>query len=279
MTEPERDEWQAIYASYRSRSVMSGSVVGVDLHEFRHNAEDSAEKPETKTVRCLIVINYRVKVIIPEHEVFLDDFEYGYHLLHSMCGGAVTYVITYIDREAGFAIGSRKYALRKMRSVTARRNLSEGQMIDVRVLSVGRNMCTVTYGGYDMALPQRNVSYNVVSDLRELLHPGEIRKAVVKQYDPEEGILRVSLKEATPHPFDGIETRHPPNSVRIATVVGKYAGGVYCRLYDHVTDVICSYVSMEFDGDYKVGDTVEVIITRYNTEKKQIYGKILRKMR
>ena len=34
LTEPEREEWQAIYASYRSGSVMHGNVVGVDLHEF-----------------------------------------------------------------------------------------------------------------------------------------------------------------------------------------------------------------------------------------------------
>ena len=34
LTDEERDEWQSIYASYRGRSVISGEVAGVDLHEF-----------------------------------------------------------------------------------------------------------------------------------------------------------------------------------------------------------------------------------------------------
>ena len=91
-------------------------------------------------------------------------------------------------------------------------------------------------------------------------------------------MLKLSIKETTPHPFDGIETRHPLKATRIATIVGKYGGGVFCRLYDNITDVLCSYESMQYDGDYKVGDTVEVIISRYNFEKKLVYGKVLRKM-
>ena len=34
LTPEERDEWQAIYASYRSHSVMRGEAAGVDYHEF-----------------------------------------------------------------------------------------------------------------------------------------------------------------------------------------------------------------------------------------------------
>lgn len=201
-----------------------------------------------------------------------------YHILHSMCGTTVDYVVTYIDREAGFAVASRKLALTKLRAATARRGLKEGQMIDVKVLSVGRGVCTVHYGGYDILLPQRDVSYSIVSDLREKIHPGEVKKAIVKEYNKEEHILKISIKETTPHPFDGIETRHPLKSTRIGKIVGKYGGGVFCRLYDDVTDVLCSYISMQYDGDFKIGDTVEIIISKYNMEKKLVYGKILRKM-
>ena len=34
LTEEEREEWEAIYASYSGRSIISGDVAGVDLHEF-----------------------------------------------------------------------------------------------------------------------------------------------------------------------------------------------------------------------------------------------------
>ena len=82
-----------------------------------------------------------------------------------------------------------------------------------------------------------------------------------------------------PHPFDGIETRHPLGCPRISTIVGKYGGGVFCRLYDGVTDVLCSYGAMQYDGDFKIGDSVEIVVNRYNQEKKLVYGKILRRMR
>ena len=277
LTEPEKAEWQAIYASYRSGSVISGGVAGVDLHEF-NIVPKGKRKAVPQTVRCLIVIKYRVKIIIPENEVFLTELDSGYHILHSMCGAQVDYVITYIDREAGFAVASRKLALEKMRKTTARRRLSIGTMIDVRVVSVGRGICTVSFGGYDVVLPQRDVSYSIVPDLREVIHPGEVKKAVIKEYDKNEGVLKISIKETTPHPFDGIETRHPIGSTRIATIVGKYGGGVFCRLFDNATDVLCSYDSMQYDGDFKKGDSVEVVINKYNSEKKLVYGKILRKM-
>ena len=64
LTEPEKAEWQAIYASYRSGSVIAGGVAGVDLHEFKIVPEGK-KKAVPQTVRCLIVIKYRVKIIIP----------------------------------------------------------------------------------------------------------------------------------------------------------------------------------------------------------------------
>lgn len=278
LSDKEREEWNAIYASYRSASIMSGSVAGVDLHEMKYVPEGKV-RAVTRTARCLIVIKYRVKVIIPETEVFIRELSTGYHVLHSMCGANIYYVITHIDREAGFAIASRKLALERFQAAYRRRPPDEGRTVNVDILSVGRNMCTVHYRGYDCELAQRDVSYNTVSDLREVIHPGEVRKAVIKEFDKENGELQVSIKEATPHPFDGVETRHPIGSTRIATIVSKYAGGVYCRLFDGRTDVLCSYEAMQYDGDFKVGDSVEIIIRKYNAEKRIVFGKILRKMR
>lgn len=272
LTEAERDEWQAIYASYRSGSVMHASIAGVDL--YRLSSEN-----EKKVMRCLIVIPYRVKIIIPETQVYDKERSTKYYVLHSMCGANIDFVITRIDREAGFAIASRKLALSKIKQANHRRMPKEGDLIDVDVLAVSRNLCMVSYKGYDMTLAQRDITYTSVQDLHEIIHPGETRKAVVKGYYPEENVLRISIKEATPHPFDGIETRHPISSTRIATINGKYAGGVFCMLYDGVTNVLCSYLSMQYDGDYHIGDSVEIVIQKYNYDRKLVYGKILRKIR
>lgn len=39
----ERQEWNSIYASYRSRSVLTGSIVGIDRHELNTRDRESGE--------------------------------------------------------------------------------------------------------------------------------------------------------------------------------------------------------------------------------------------
>lgn len=277
LTEAERDEWQAIYASYRGRSLISGEVAGVDLHKF-DLVPEGKKKAVPTTVRCLIIIKYRVKVIIPETEVFIEKLDTGYHILHSMCGADIDYVITHIDRAEGFAIASRKLALEQIRRANSRQQYKEGQIVDAKVISVGRGVCTATFNGYDVMIPQREIGYSAVPDLREVIHPGDERKVVITEFNKDEGVMKLSVKRTMPHPFDGIETRHPLGCTRIAKIAGKYGGGVFCRLYDGVTDVLCSYETMQYDGDFKIGDNAEIVINKYNTEKKLVYGKILRKM-
>ncbi len=277
LTEAERDEWNAIYASYQSASIVSGNVIGVDQHEFSFVPEGETEK-QKKIMRCLIVIKYRVKVIIPETEVFDIDIGSGYHVLHSMCGANIDYVITHIDREAEFAVASRKMALARIRSSRSRSRIRVGSIVDADILSVGKAVSTISYNGYDMVLSQRDICYASIPDLREIMRPGEKCKALVKEFSREDNVLRLSIKEASPHPFEGVETRHPLKATRIGVIVGKYKGGVFCRLNDGITNVLCSYLSMEYDGNYKIGDTVEIIIRKYSYEKKAVYGKIVRKL-
>lgn len=50
------------------------------------------------------------------------------HTLHSMCGANIDYVINYIDREAGFAVASRKPALAQVRCANARRRYTVGKI-------------------------------------------------------------------------------------------------------------------------------------------------------
>lgn len=77
------------------------------------------------------------------------------------------------------------------------------------MLAVGRQHMLITCGGFDMTLSPRDISYAMIPELRERYHPGEACTAVVTGYIPGTEKLAVSIKEAEPHPFDGIDTRHP----------------------------------------------------------------------
>lgn len=276
LTPEERAEWQAIYASYRSESIIRGEAVGVDFHEFEFIPEGK-KRPVKQNIKCVIVISYRIKIIIPETEMFLNPLFNGKFVYHTLCGSQLDYIVTHIDREGGFAVASRKKALEKLQWVTNRRSL-ENRIVNTNVISVGKSSCVINYRGYDVILHQRDISYITINDLREILHSGEQRMAKVKEFSPDNGILKLSIKETMPHPFDGVEIRHPIGAMRIATVVGKYGGGVFCRLYDNSTDVLCSYNTMHYDGDFQIGDRVEIVIRKLNREKRLVYGKMIRKI-
>ena len=115
-----------------------------------------------------------------------------------------------------------------------------------------------------------------IPDLREQYHPGDELTCVVKQFDRKAGTLEISVKETVPNPFDEASLRHPVGCRRRATIAGKYAGGVFCNLSDGAV-VMCRYSFHYEDSDFKTGDTVMVVIQRYDEGKKQIFGKIVGK--
>lgn len=115
-----------------------------------------------------------------------------------------------------------------------------------------------------------------VSDLRAVYRPGQELDCVVTDYDADADRLRVSVKAALSDPFEGAERRHPVNSRRQAVISGKYAGGVFCNLPDG-TVCMCSYAYQYEDSDFEIGDTVILTVKRFDSNKRQMYGKILSK--
>ena len=120
------------------------------------------------------------------------------------------------------------------------------------------------------------MSYAAIPDLREQYHPGDELTCVVKQFDRKTGTLEISVKETVPNPFDEASLRHPVGCRRWASIAGKYADGVFCNLPDGAV-VMCRYSFHYEDSDFKTGDTVMIVIQRYDEGKKQIFGKIVGK--
>lgn len=144
------------------------------------------------------------------------------------------------------------------------------------MLSVGPRRCTVECYGHDIPMTQRDISYTAIPNLKAVYHPGQELDCIVKSYDAKSDTLVISIKETQSNPFDGAIDRHPVGCRRLAQISGKYGGGVFCNLPDGAV-VMCNYNFQYQDGDFMVGDTVMLVIARYETEKKQIFGKILAK--
>lgn len=277
LTEEEREEWNAIYASYRSKSILTGRIMGIDSHSFTIRNRETGQI-ERRRMLCAVIIQYRAKVLIPEAEMWLPEQEKPSHVLRNMSGAEIDYTILDVDREGGVAIGSRRMAVLAQRhffdSVKGGRKL--GERLTCRVLSVGPKRCLVECGGRDMGLTQKDLTYTSTPDLRERYHPGQTLNCILKEYNRQTGQLWISVKETTANPFFGAIKRHPVGSRRQAVISGKYAGGVFCTLPDE-TVCLCLYSTRHTDRDFHIGDTVILAIKKFDYDRQLIYGLILSK--
>ena len=277
LTDREREEWNEIYASLRSRTILTGTVVGIDTHSFKVRDRDT-KRIEYREILCAVVIAYRVKVLIPETEIWQPGSERPSHVLRGMAGAEIDYVILDVDREGGVAIASRKLGLAaRQHYFNAEKNGHKiGEYLTCRVVSVGPRLCMVECGGRDMTLKQADLTYTATPDLRERYRPGQKLRCVLTEYDPYRQLMNISVKAATINPFQGAIKRHPVNSRRQATISGKYGGGVFCTLPDDSV-CLCRYSAQQRDREFHVGDSVIIVITKHNFERSMIYGRILSK--
>ena len=239
LTPEERQEWNSIYASYRGRSALTGTIIGVDPFSVQVRNPETGMM-EKQTMYCAIVVPYRVRIVIPSAEMWETAKERPDFVLQNMVGSTIDFIIIKVDREAGFAIGSRRLAGRSRRYFFAHRpNLNAvGAKIKCRMLSVGPRRCLVDCYGHDIGLTQREMRYTAIPDLRTEYHPGQELDCIVKLYDPDTDRLEISVKE---------------------------------------TVCMCNYSYQHEDSDFLVGDNVMLIVQRFDAEKRQMYGKIMTK--
>lgn len=277
LTPEERQEWNTIYASYRGRSAITGTIIGVDpLSIYIWNPK--TEQREKKTMYCAIVVPYRVRIVIPSSEMWEEGEERPDYVLQNMVGASVDLIIIKVEREGNFAIGSRQLANRSQRYFFAHREDLHriGARVKCRMLAVGPRRCLVDCYGHDLDITQREMRYASIPDLRNEYHPGMEIDCIVKVFDPDKDKLEISIKETEVNPFFGAEQRHPVGSRRLAVISGKYGGGVFCNLPDGVV-CMCNYSYQHEDADFMVGENVMLIVQRYENEKRQMYGKIMSK--
>ena len=275
LSEAQRQEWNAIYASCRSGSILTGKVAGIDRNTVSLTDPENGRQFDTE-VLSLVMIDYRVKVLIPEKELWLQEEAPPSHILRSMAGATIDYVITDIDKDNECCVASRRQGMLYRRYTFRRDGVEVGDKATARILAVGSLQLLAECYGYDATLHQRDISYNMLPDLRERYHPGDEYPVVITGYDEEKDQLRFSMKEVEPHPFEGVETRHPIGSRRSSVITGKYRGGVFCQL-DESMNCLCTYSAGQCDEDFRIGDQVILVITKYNYAKKQVYAKIIAK--
>ena len=91
----QRQEWNTIYASFRSRSVMRGTIIGVDPHSMIVRSAQTGQT-ETKRMYCAVIVPFRARILIPETEMWAESEERPAFVLRNMPGAQIDFVITHV---------------------------------------------------------------------------------------------------------------------------------------------------------------------------------------
>lgn len=210
LTEEERQEWNDIYASYRSKSVLTGKIIGVEGHPFNVRNRETGQV-ERRTMYCAAIISYRVKVLIPETEMWMPGEERPVHVLRNLSGAEIDYVILDVDRQGGVAIASRRMAAMIQRHAfdTARNGHEPGERLTCRVLTVGPSRCLVECGGRDITLRYQDMSYSSYSDLRKNTVPASRWTASSSRLTAPPGGWSSPLRRRPPIPLKALSSAIP----------------------------------------------------------------------
>lgn len=84
----QRQEWNTIYASFRSRSVMRGTIIGVDPHSMTVRSAQTGQV-ETKRMYCAVIVPFRARILIPETEMWAENDERPAFVLRNMPGAQI----------------------------------------------------------------------------------------------------------------------------------------------------------------------------------------------
>ena len=275
--------WLEIMASLRNRRILKGKVFGIEVWQ---------------KMPCASVMFSGVKVLIPAKEFFLslpegDDLDESSptylrktkSYMVNRLGSEIEFIVVgFVDKSTQIVGASRKSAMRiRQREYFLRRSrttgeylLNEGQRIEVRVASALRFGLVVEVGGMDIFVPNDEVSWNRKADLSDDFYTGQKVIALITKLDRSGGDIKVevSIKQATPHPFDKaikmLTTDSNAKYVGVVTLVDKR--GIYVQLEDNI-EVVCNFPRDR--NIVSVGTRVAVKILDLNEKWKHIRGEIV----
>lgn len=277
----QKEEWDAIYASFESGSILHGTIIGIERIELPAGVEveDNDEgaldaENAANYLTCLVIMKCCAKVLLPV-PLFWRGRQARIKPV-GVIGADVDYIIIGVNREGSCAMASRLMALNRQRWYAREvKKLKAGDIVTANVLAVGPSRLTVTVCGYDISLAPPALSYHFLPDLRTVYTVGQ--NLDTKIMDISDDLLVISMREIAPDPYLTADKMHPVDSSRIAVITNKYHGGVFCRLTDGCT-VICKYAQQFADDQFQVGDRVLVQIRSFDEEHHWLRGKIKSKL-
>jgi small subunit ribosomal protein S1 len=247
--------WERVIATYKEGDVVKGTV--------------------TRKIKGGLLVDIGVPVFLPASQVSIrragDIGEF--------IGKELECKIIKIDESRMNIVVSRRKLIEEQRE-RARSELLTGLEVGQTRKGVVKNLADfgafVDLGGIDGLLHITDMSWGRIQHPSEMLKIEQEIEVKVLRFDRERNRIALGLKQLTPSPWEGIETRYPVASRHKGTVVNLMPYGAFVKLEDgveglvHVSEMSWTRRVNHPSEVVNINDEVEVVVLDINHNKQEI---------
>ena len=218
--------WHEIRNAYRTRRILTGTLDGIE------------QTTGGKTLATVSFRGFRIAIPIremlvleermPSGRAYADYMNRLNRILGTMLGAEIDFIVKGIDSTTHSAVASRREAMLRKRQtfylgkdVSGNPYIYPGRLVEARVIAVAEKVLRVEAFGIECAIFARDLSWQWVSDVRDLYSVGD-RVLVRVQEISGEDVEHLSIRADIRSTFSETSV----DNLKKCQVQSKYAGKV-----------------------------------------------------
>lgn len=273
--------WHEIRNAYRTRRILTGTLDGIE------------QTAGGKTLATVSFRGFRIAIPIremlvleermPSGRAYADYMNRLNRILGTMLGAEIDFIVKGIDSTTHSAVASRREAMLRKRQtfylgkdVSGNPYIYPGRLVEARVIAVAEKVLRVEAFGIECAIFARDLSWQWVSDVRDLYSVGDrvlVRVQEISGKDAEHLSIRADIRSTF--------SETSVDNLKKCQVQSKYAGKVtdlrggvvYIRLNNGVNAIAHTCYDSRMPGKK---DDVSFAVTRLDEEHGIAVGIITR---
>ncbi|MFW6173073.1 MAG: 30S ribosomal protein S1 [Elusimicrobiota bacterium] len=136
--------------------------------------------------------------------------------------------------------------------------LYPGKIVKGKVSGIKSFGAFINLGGVDGLLHISELSWGHVDKVEDVLKVGQEVEVKVKNFNPNNNKISLSLKETKPHPWEGIEEKYKPGDIVEGKVTGLTNYGAFIELEPGVEGLVKTEEISWTEDTKHAGDALEV---------------------
>jgi small subunit ribosomal protein S1 len=247
--------WERVINTYKEGDVVEGTVM--------------------RKIKGGLLVDIGVPVFLPASQVSIRRASD----IGEFIGKKLECKIIKIDEARMNIVVSRRKLIEEQREKARSELLTSLEVGQVRK-GVVKNLADfgafVDLGGIDGLLHITDMSWGRIQHPSEMLKIEQEVEVKVLRFDRERNRIALGLKQLTPSPWEGIETRYPVGSRHKGQVVNLMPYGAFVKLEDgveglvHVSEMSWTRRVNHPSEVVNIGDDVEVVVLDINHNKQEI---------